>query len=156
METKEFKIEIPKGYEIDKENSTFECIKFKQIENTVKTWEDLEKIHGCFIKNDLSIRSVESYYKNGTDKNIAISEKHCKSMLAMAQISQLMPYYGGEITNEEWNDNSFCKYIIERVGCDIIKSGCRSMYKFIAFHTEDQRDEFLKNNEQLVKDYLML
>ena len=29
METKEIKINIPKGYEIDKENSTFECIKFK-------------------------------------------------------------------------------------------------------------------------------
>ena len=26
---KELKVEIPKGYEIDKENSTFECIKFK-------------------------------------------------------------------------------------------------------------------------------
>lgn len=30
------------------------------------------------------------------------------------------------------------------------------LYKFIAFHTEEQRDEFLKNNEQLVKDYLMI
>jgi len=30
METKEVKITI-KGYEIDKENSTFECIKFKKI-----------------------------------------------------------------------------------------------------------------------------
>lgn len=29
METKEIKINIPEGYEIDKENSTFECIKFK-------------------------------------------------------------------------------------------------------------------------------
>lgn len=33
METKECKIEIPEGYEIDKENSTFECIKFKPIES---------------------------------------------------------------------------------------------------------------------------
>lgn len=31
METKEFKIQVPEGYEIDKENSTFECIKFKPI-----------------------------------------------------------------------------------------------------------------------------
>ena len=30
METKEFKIQVPEGYEIDKENSTFECIKFKK------------------------------------------------------------------------------------------------------------------------------
>ena len=38
METKEFKINIPKGYEIDKENSTFECIKFKPVKNI--TYED--------------------------------------------------------------------------------------------------------------------
>ena len=31
-ETKEFKIEIPKGYEVDKENSTFEKIVFKKVE----------------------------------------------------------------------------------------------------------------------------
>ena len=30
METKELKIQVPEGYEIDKENSTFECIKFKK------------------------------------------------------------------------------------------------------------------------------
>lgn len=30
METKEVKVTIPEGYEIDKENSTFECIKFKR------------------------------------------------------------------------------------------------------------------------------
>lgn len=33
MEAKELKIQVPKGYEIDKENSTFECIKFKLIRN---------------------------------------------------------------------------------------------------------------------------
>lgn len=30
MENKEIKIPVPDGYEIDKENSTFECIKFKR------------------------------------------------------------------------------------------------------------------------------
>jgi hypothetical protein len=29
MKIKEFKIEIPQGYEIDNEKSTLECIKFK-------------------------------------------------------------------------------------------------------------------------------
>lgn len=28
---KEIKIKVPEGYEIDKENSTFKCIKFKPI-----------------------------------------------------------------------------------------------------------------------------
>ena len=33
METKELKIQAPKGYEIDKERSTFERIIFKPIKN---------------------------------------------------------------------------------------------------------------------------
>lgn len=40
METKELKIQAPEGYEIDKENSTFECIKFKPIKKDI-TYEDI-------------------------------------------------------------------------------------------------------------------
>lgn len=36
MERKDVKIQIPNGYEIDKENSTFECIKFKSIKNSIR------------------------------------------------------------------------------------------------------------------------
>lgn len=39
-EEKELKIQIPEGYEIDKENSTFECIKFKRKE---LTYDDIAK-----------------------------------------------------------------------------------------------------------------
>ena len=31
MKTKEINIQAPKGYKIDKENSTFECIKVKPM-----------------------------------------------------------------------------------------------------------------------------
>jgi hypothetical protein len=37
----ELKINIPEGYEIDKENSTFECIKFKKIPETIIKWDSL-------------------------------------------------------------------------------------------------------------------
>lgn len=36
MNTEEIKITVPEGYEIDKENSTFECIKFKKKGLTYK------------------------------------------------------------------------------------------------------------------------
>lgn len=74
----------------------------------------------------------------------------------MAQISQLIPYYGGEITNDEWKDGSIRKYIIfRRMNC-VGRCEAYSNYELLAFHTQKQRDEFLKNNEQLVKDYLMI
>ena len=44
METKEIKIQVPEGYEIDKENSTFECIKFKSIRNDITYAEICDKI----------------------------------------------------------------------------------------------------------------
>lgn len=40
METEEVKIQIPEGYEIDKEKSTFEFIRFKPIKKFI-TYEDV-------------------------------------------------------------------------------------------------------------------
>ena len=93
---------------------------------------------------------------SNSNRNIFLTEKHAKSALAMAQISQLIPYYGGEITNDEWKDSSIRKYIIFRKGSVVGRCEAYSNYEFLAFHTAEQRDEFLKNNEQLVKDYLMI
>lgn len=77
-------------------------------------------------------------------------------MLAMAMISQLMPYYGGEISSEEWADESIAKYTIRNVKNQIVCENFFNFYYFLAFHKKEQRDEFLKYNEQLVKDYLMI
>ena len=41
---KEIKIEVPQGYVIDKEKSTFEKIVFKKIDNRPKTWEEYCKL----------------------------------------------------------------------------------------------------------------
>ena len=44
-------IDIPEGYEIDKENSTFECIKFKPIKKYLTYKEIAEKLNKdiCFF-----------------------------------------------------------------------------------------------------------
>lgn len=59
METKEINIVAPVGYTIDKENSTFECIKFKKIEQ--KRWRDNEdaKIHGYYISANNGIQQID-------------------------------------------------------------------------------------------------
>lgn len=48
MRAKEVKINIPEGYEIDKDNSTFECIKFKK-KVEVNTWKDITLVNGFYI-----------------------------------------------------------------------------------------------------------
>ena len=50
METKELKIEVPEGFEIDREKSTFEKIVFKKVERDLpKRWEDLKTIKGYYV-----------------------------------------------------------------------------------------------------------
>nr|DAQ75164.1 MAG TPA: hypothetical protein [Crassvirales sp.] len=155
METKEVKITIPEGYEIDREHSTFECVKFKK-KVEVNTWKDLNHIKGYFI----NVQSDTLKYSGlalKENKNIFASEKYAKAALALAQISQLMPYYGGIITNKEWenNDWKFC-VSIEDSGEPTLHTTVH-LRDLISFHTEKQRDRFLSfpENVQLVKDLYM-
>lgn len=157
---KELKIVPPEGYEIDKENSTFECVKFKRI---TERWRDdkTAKIDGYFIGSESSdIIKLNRTWNNIKDNyNVFSSEKQAKSALAMARISQIMvndERFGGPITDEEWNNIDIIKYIIYRDVCFIAKSINTSSYRFLAFHTGEQRDLFLEENGDLIKDYLML
>ena len=156
---KELRVEVPQGYEIDKENSTFECIKFKPIRD-IRTTEDLietgGRITGYWINAYAELCKSYNLCYSENSNNVFFSEKEAKSALAMAQISQLMPYYGGAITDEEWINNTIYKYVIERINGKICKGCSVTAYYYIAFHTIEQRARFLENNEQLVKDYLML
>ena len=159
MGNKFFKVTAPNGYEIDEENSTFENIVFKKIEQGVKTWEDLI---GEQMSDSYKWIDNKSYIRNACgkfgliDKNVFIDERHAKSALAMAQISQLMPYFGGSITDEEWKSN-IMKYCIARDHKNLIyRSFVWHEYHILAFHTEEQRNNFIKYNKQLINDYLML
>lgn len=100
METKELKIEIPKGYEIDKENSTFERIIFKPIKNI--TYEDVcnyifttcNKDTGYFIGNFGNIEPAIGFSNEGRkEKNNATNEKQLKKLLALNQLLNIAEYY---------------------------------------------------------------
>ena len=130
--------------------------KAENIDPKVEVWEDLEEIDGCYINVQSKVVNVTGATNYEENINIFKTEKHAKKALAMAQISQLMPYYGGEITNDEWDNDNIDKYEIRRFGNKIERGKYNYTYQFLAFHTEEQRDEFLLNNEQLVKDYLMI
>lgn len=152
--TIKFKVDIPDGFEIDKENSTLELIVFKEITKTL-TFKDIKYIDGYYINTHSDICKIDQA-NDSTNRNVFLTEKHAKSALAMAQISQLMPHYGKEITDEEWNNPNIPKFVLYRNGNGIKSDTMWNIYKFIAFHTKEQRDDFLKYNERLVRDYFML
>ena len=78
-ENKFFKVTAPNGYEIDEENSTFENIVFKKIEQGVKTWDDLI---GKQILDSFKWIDAKSYIMNACgkfgliDKNVFVYESY--------------------------------------------------------------------------------
>lgn len=146
-------IQVPDGCEI-------QIVRKEEKKGPViRTYQDLIdngiEIKGFWI-NGFEINSFKGHLEGYYCEDIAASEKVAKSMLAMAKISQLMPYYGGEITDEEWKNEDITKYVIVKRGTAIGTDSFYILYSFLAFHTAEQRDNFLKYNEQLVKDYLMI
>lgn len=159
MDTKEIKIIAPEGMEIDKENSTFECIKFKKKEE--KPWRSEFKrgLKGYGMHTDGEVGMVEDKAHDLKHSWVFATEKQAKSALAMACISQIMANderFGGVVTDEEWDNLDIEKWVIDRfcnqLNCPVVDSD----YRFLAFHTQEQRDLFLKENEDLVKQYLMI
>lgn len=97
METKEIKIQVPEGCEIDKENSTFELIRFKPIKKFI-TYEDIcNKIFKngsvCFTSScgDVYCGIIENCTRN--DKNNATTKKQLERLLALNQLFNIAEYY---------------------------------------------------------------
>ena len=105
METKEVKIQAPKGYEIDKENSTFECIKFKPIKGYI-TYEDIcnSILETGYYTNNYGeiIGSIIHAVNLITGKNNATNKKQLERILALNQLLNIAEYYNrkSKITKE--------------------------------------------------------
>ena len=104
MKTKELKIEIPKGYEIDKENSTFERIKFKPIKKDI-TYED---VCNTLFKNDtgyfIDRYGEVNFYNIGTnrfDANNAPNGRQLKRLLALNQLLNIATYYNSRVKESD-------------------------------------------------------
>lgn len=99
METKEIKIQAPKGFEIDKENSTFECIKFKFIKKDI-TYKDVCKVifgndeKGFYIQSSGDIEKT-ILHQHLFDENNATNKKQLNKILALNQLLNIAEYYNG-------------------------------------------------------------
>lgn len=98
METKEIKINIPEGYEIDKENSTFECIKFKLVKNI--TYEDCCKklfpnYKGFYINAWGEIANIANNFslEPSTSINTAPTRYQLEKLLALNKLLNIARYY---------------------------------------------------------------
>lgn len=101
METKEIKIKVPEEYEIDEENSTLECIKFKPIKKEL-TYKDVAK--ELFLKDMFITNVCGEIYKVSSaspyDKNNATNKKQLERLLALNQLLNIAEYYNKKSPKE--------------------------------------------------------
>lgn len=103
METKEIKINVPEGYEIDEENSTFECIKFKPIKKEL-TYKDVAE--ELFPKNLFSVDIHGKIFEMSSsgskiDINNATNKKQLERLFALNQLLNIAEYYNKKSPKEE-------------------------------------------------------
>lgn len=140
-----------KNYKWDTDTLTLSKIQKRWRDNEYKT------ISGYYTHTDSRITYSEDHSNTKENYNLFATKKQAKSALAMAQISQIMANderFGGVVTDDEWCGDNW-KYVIIKINNDLeISSSYR--YEYLAFHTEEQANLFLEENEDLIKDYYMM
>ena len=112
--------------------------------------------HYLYIREDGTWNWSDGVFSGiATLRSDKVSE-YCLEQAEKMRYSEYGNYdYLSKDQREEWNDRTFKKYIIIRKDNEI-SVNLTHVYDFLAFHTAEQRDLFLEENEDLVKDYLML
>ena len=150
MEEKKLKINIPEGYEIDKEKSTFEKIVFKKVEDPFsklpKTWEEYYK----------HTKNRPSYYWNNCCKTSVVTsvfdgfynefstEERVKQYVALGRLLQLRDYWVGD-----WKRNSNNIYVIYK---NVIMAAGNDSDFPLTFPTREMAEEFKNCFEDLIKE----
>ena len=128
-----------------------------------KSWEEIEyqDLSGWMVRENSEIIPVDIYLsKDHTDRNIFKTEKQAKSSLAMAQLSQLLYVYneGKEIVPSDTCD-TFASIILPNTNKHLEINRINRKFAhnyFLIFPDSETAEEFLKNFEDLIKDYCML
>lgn len=118
-ETKEFKIEIPEGYEVDKENSTFEKIVFKKVEEKLTYTKIINELfngkkyyytdkYGT-IKETVNSEKVNDF--RITDSNNASTKHQLERLLALNKLMNIA-HYLNDGWEPNWNDIEQEKFYI--------------------------------------------
>lgn len=145
MEEKELKINIPKGYKIDREKSTFEHIIFKKIDPLAKlpkTWKE----YRMYKIGDTS------YYYNDHFKSITASKflglynefstiKRAEQYAALGKLLQLRDYW---TNNWESDKRSFIIYVAKFETLTFRVATAIGTNYTLTFPTEQMAEEFIK------------
>jgi hypothetical protein len=148
---KTLKINVPEGYEIDKEQSTFENIVFKEIKNELpKSWEELENLKGFYIGHTSDIVMTSDHVrKSKINRFIFATEEQAEASITLAQLSQLREVYrqGWE---PDWSAENEKICIVCRDSIFELDSFCHTSY-FLSFQSKGIAQQFLENFRDLIE-----
>lgn len=146
---KTLKVEIPQGYEIDKEKSTFETIVFKLAKNELpKTWKELGQVTGWYVDNYSEIDTADTD-TDDENRNTFATKEQAEASIALAQLSQLREVYrNGWVP--DWTAETD-KYVIDFNENTIIKQSFVTYNHFLSFQDTETRDLFLVNFKDLIE-----
>lgn len=154
---KEVKIIPPEGYEVDKENSTLELIKFKPVKIQLPTtWEEFCETHPIkqgesYINNTSIINLLNIGHRNPTTDKIILPSLECaKAMLALCQLIQLRKCYN-DGWEPDWTNGNEYKYTIYCTYGKIVIGIHNVTYFILSFKTKELRDTFFENFKDLIE-----
>ena len=152
---KDLNIKAPDGYEIDQENSDLSTgvIRFKEKDGLVKSWWDLERVHGYYTDEESEVISTNHVpFSSGVwkeNRNTWATKEQAEASIAMAMLSQLMKQANGDWT-PDWKEGESYYAITFDYG-KVVKAHRMGFSCFLAFESEEIRDEFLELHRDLIE-----
>ena len=148
METKEIKINVPEGYEIDKENSTYECIKFKPIKKELTYKDVAEELFSntCYFINRRGSSVFTEELEAKEDKNNATSKEQLERLLALNQLLNIAKYYNKHSVKDLYKTHIIRlntlnnHYFVQKCDESLISTGI-----IVKFNKEEDAKAVVKN-----------
>ena len=157
-EQKEVKIEIPEGYDIDKEKSTFEKIVFKKKDSKPRSWEEYCKQnesngqYGCYVSNDSGFKEVTWSACSSANlwKNTLPSKELAEKFLAYMQLMSLRQAWIGD-WEPDWKDFDTRKWGILLQDDELVIDSFYHCAKPLSFPTKKKKKEFMNTFGNLLE-----
>ena len=159
---KELKIDIPEGYEIDKENSTFEKIVFKKKHTYPKSWEEFcennqETNDEYFIATDSKVFNMSDIRidvqrrEYEVDRNLCKTKEEAEAFLALIQLKRLWHEYVDNYSGKV-DDYYYIDFFTSINGCQCrVLANCSVISKYLfVFPSRELAQEFLHNFKDLI------
>lgn len=151
METKEIKIEVPQGYEIDRQKSTFEKIIFKKIPENPKTWEEYCALTKGSHSFYATLNAIDTNKYSGVYNEFQTRER-ARQFIALGKLLQLRDYWV-----RGYKEFKYALLVTRNENILVYDwSGYRTYPHILTFPTEKMAEEFKECFSDLIKKAFLL